>query len=94
MKNKTINLTDLMDMKIHDVIKVQHGVQAVRVPGGWIYYSQTTVDSNLVQTFVPEPIQIDYSDRILKQYKKGIEDIVKYEIVLGLVFLSIYFLLK
>lgn len=94
MDQQNIQIENLLDLKIHNVIKVQNGVQSIRVPGGWIYYSQTTVNSNLVQTFVPEPFQLNYSDRILKE--KRVDLISKVIDLLFLIILGVvtYLLIK
>ncbi len=76
-KEKTVSLKELLDLRISDVVRIQDGVQALRVPGGWIYYSQATADSNLVQTFVQEPFRVDYDRRILEELGNGRREVVR-----------------
>lgn len=64
MEHNKLEISQLADMKIHDIVKIQDGAQALRVPGGWIYYAQTGVGSELAQTFVPEPLRYGYDRRI------------------------------
>lgn len=64
--NTPITIEEMLELKIHDTVKIENGVQAVRVPGGWIYYLQTAVDTTPSETFVPEPVQLDYAGSYLK----------------------------
>lgn len=64
-----MNVQDMLNLKIHDVIKIENGVLATRVPGGWIYYLQTDINTTPAETFVPEPYSLNYD----KQYLQSTE---------------------
>ncbi len=76
MNNINIEIQQLMDLKIHDIVKVRDGMQVIRVPGGWIYYAQTDINTTPSETFVQEPIEINYDKEYLKTRNK--EEILKF----------------
>lgn len=65
---KPMEIKEMLDLKIHDTVKIENGVQAVRVPGGWIYYLQTDVSTTPAETFVPEPYSLNYDKKYLDDH--------------------------
>lgn len=75
-----ITIQDMLDMPLHEHLKVDGGTCILRVPGGWIYEILDDYDNNspetYTRTFVPEPAPMAFEVLRNNTTQPAIENVV------------------